>query len=176
MPLSPFFIKGAGVQNIPFTGVMGPALHLPAQPGPREQRAPATGWHRGGPPAPTRLVLVLDVEAGDDAVPVEPLSPSQVHAPGFHLADLQLRRVRGLLGRHGGSRAKARGDRERKKPEIAGPCEALPHPTPRARVCIPSAALVGSVTGSAHWAHTHGHVPWTVSWIRPLSSPYELIA
>lgn len=44
----------------------------------------------------TRFILVLDVVAGYDAVAVEPLRPSQVHAPIFDLSNLQLRGIRGF--------------------------------------------------------------------------------
>lgn len=49
-----------------------------------------TGWTR------TRLVLIFDVVAGDDAVAIEPLDPAQVHTAVLHLSHLQLRRVRRL--------------------------------------------------------------------------------
>lgn len=39
----------------------------------------------------TRLVLVLYVIAGDDAVSIEPLDPAQIHAPVLHLPHFQFR-------------------------------------------------------------------------------------
>lgn len=75
-------------------------------------------WHREGrghQPSPTRFVLVLDVEPGDDAVAVKPLRPSQIHTSGFHLADLQLWRVRGLLGTE-----RQVGDKRERSPPGAG--------------------------------------------------------
>lgn len=53
---------------------------------------------RWAEPSPTCFVLVLDVKARDDAVPVESLGPAQVHAPCLHLSDFQLWGVRGLWG------------------------------------------------------------------------------
>lgn len=47
----------------------------------------------------------------------------------------------------------------------------IPHPVCEFPFLQQPAALLGLVMGSAQ-----GRVPWTVSWIRPLSSPYELIA
>lgn len=71
-------------------------------PAPRHSRALSMGYGglggTRGQSAPTRLVLVLDVEAGDDAVPIKALRPAQVHAAGFHLADLQFWGVRWLWG------------------------------------------------------------------------------
>lgn len=137
MPLSPFFIKGAGVQNIPFTGVMGPALHLPALPGPREQLSPA---HGGGHQHLPDLFLY------SMSKPVMMLFPSNrcVHRK-FMLRAFTSRISSsggsgGSWGDTGGSGAKARGDRERKTPGTVGPREALPHPTPRVPVPVPSAA------------------------------------
>lgn len=137
MPLSPFFIKGAGVQNIPFTGVMGPALHLPAQPGPREQLSPA---HGGGHQHLPDLFLY------SMSKPVMMLFPSNrcVHRK-FMLRAFTSRISSsggsgGSWGDTGRSGGKVQGERERKAPGTAGPREALPHPTPRVRVPIPSAA------------------------------------
>lgn len=159
------------MQNVPFTGVMGPALHLPAQPGPREQLSPGRGGvHQHLP----------DLFLYSMSKPVMMLFPSNrcVHRK-FMLRAFTSRISSsggsgGSWGDTGGGQEPKRGVTGREKPqEQRDPVKLchIPHPVCEFPFLQQPAALLGLVMGSAP-----GRVPWTVSWIRPLSSPYELIA